>query len=123
MDFIHNNKYTIIGIAVVIGFIAQGYFMYLSSTSRRGRNLVIVEKSPFRVIARWDSFRNEETDLSATKALMEERELWYKTAKEIPFVDYRFTSELFIRVNTADIKSDEASVRLNESSSVNNESK
>ena len=116
--FLHDNRLTIVGVMMVLGFIAQGYFMYLTATSARSRNLVIVQKAPFRIIARWDSFADEGSKIEVVNANIAEREMWYQTAKAIPYVDYRFNENLYIRINTLDIKTKEAKVNLNEASSI-----
>ena len=120
--FLRDNRLTIVGILVIVGFIFQGYFMYLTATSKRARNLLIIEKSPYRIIARWDSFKNEGTNMVLQSSLAKEREMWNKIAKEVKFYDYKFNENFYIRVNTLDAKSDEAKVNLNELSSISDSS-
>ena len=110
----------LLAIVLVAGFMVQGYFMYLTATSSRSHNLVVVQKAPYRMVARWDSFKGEGDDAAIIQANIDERIFFYQLAKDIPFEDYKFNENIYIRINTIDIKTKEAKVNLNESSAINN---
>jgi len=117
-DWVKNNKPTIIMFLLVIGFIAQGYFMYLTTTHGRARNLLIIEKAPVRLIARWDDVENEEKSKDVIKLEINERMKWYDTIIRVPFQDYKFNENIYIRINTLDLKSDKADIKLDEKSNI-----
>ena len=114
------SRPVLLAIVLVAGFMVQGYFMYQTATSSRSHNLVIVQKAPYRMIARWDSFKGEGNDVEIIRANIDERIFFYQLAKDIPYQDYKFNENLYIRINTVDLKTKEAKVNLNESSAISN---
>ena len=114
-NFLGSNKYTIIAISVAITTILQAYFMYKSNTQHRGHSLLVITKSPIRFISRWDTVKEVEMNVPTTSdhiVNLTQRIL------DSNFTNYRFNENLYIRVNSVDVKSDEATVNLNESSTI-----
>ena len=112
---------------VLIAFIAamtisiQGYYMHLTNSQPKKRNLVIVTKSPLRLIARWDTLARPDLEDNANApersrvgevGLLIERIL--TSVDNDTFAPYKFNENVYIRINTADIKTDEAKINLDE---------
>lgn len=106
----------IVGITVSI----QGYFLHQTNAQPKKRNLIILTKSPVRLISRWDTVFHPNTikdDKAGETATLVLNSL-LTNIREEEFMQYKFNENIYIRVNTADIKSDEAQVNLNEQSNI-----
>lgn len=106
----------IVGITVSI----QGYFLHQTNSQPKKRNLIILTKSPVRLISRWDTVFHPNTikeDKAGETATLVLNSL-LTNIREEEFMQYKFNENIYIRVNTADIKSDEAQVNLNEQSNI-----
>jgi len=114
-NFLGSNKYTIIAISVAITTILQAYFMYKINTQHRGHSLLIITKSPFRFISRWDTTEQNENVAPTTGNHILELS---KMIIDSNFTEYKFNENIYIRVNSIDIKSDDATINMNEVSSV-----
>jgi len=116
-NFLTDYKAVFIALFMAITLIFQGYFFHLTATKSLNRNLLIITKSPNRVLYRWDSVRDTEHPAIAARkkdAILEVVGLTLKGE----FVDYKFNENLYIRVNTVDLKTDAATVTLHETSDV-----
>ena len=114
---LQNNRITVLGILIMLGVSIQSYFMYKSNTMSKGRSLLVITKSPIQFISRWDTIKEVEVGESTPETSTASHIVdLTRSILDSEFVEYKFNENVFIRINTIDVKTDEAEIKLNESS-------
>ena len=115
--FLSNNRVTIIATVVMIAVVMQSFFMYETTKDKKKTSFVVFTSSPHRFIARWD-----ENDKYLDQPVVPGEQIG-KIISEIlkyPFQDYKFNENIYIRLNTLDAKSDDATIKIDESQKTDN---
>ena len=116
--------FKIIAILIVgVIMVSQAFFLYLSSTRENGRNLMTIEKSPMRVIVRWDNMDGEVRDIDLEKEFIKERMNIVKAVSDAEFIDYKFNDKLDINIRTETIKADTDNLDIAETETLTEVSK
>jgi len=116
VDWIKVTATLIVGIIMV----SQAYFLYLSSKVETGRNLLIIEKAPMRIIARWDNVDGEVENVELEKEFIKERINWVTIMSGADFIDYRFNENLNVNIRTETVKGDSNDISINETETLTN---
>ncbi len=115
--FLSNNRITIIATVVMIAVVMQSFFMYETTKDKKKTSFVVFTSSPSRFIARWDE---NDAFIGKTVVPSEHIERIIKEILSHPFEDYKFNENIYIRLNSLDAKSDDATIKIDESQKTDN---